>query len=155
MKQIYKYALALACIILATTSFTSCDWDNSPEPEHPMFVTYTISAGNVSFSGPEQLLTDIMAWVKANSIIYDTKVNYTSGEASEFTTTDAEAATKYENEFVPKFKAYLNEVKSKLATGAYGRDVEVRASFYTFANRAQGKQGDLKYEHIEFIYPAP
>ena len=96
-----------------------------------------------------------MAWVKANSIIYDTNVNYTSGEASEFTTTDAEAATKYENEFVPKFKAYLNEVKSKLATGAYGRDVEVRASFYTFANRAQGKQGDLKYEHIEFIYPAP
>jgi hypothetical protein len=75
MKQIYKYALALACIILATTSFTSCDWDNSPEPEHPLFVTYTISAGNVSFSGPEQLLTDIMAWVKANSIIYDTKVN--------------------------------------------------------------------------------
>lgn len=153
MKQIHKYALALACMILATASFTSCDWDTSPEPDHPLYVTYTISAGNVSFSGPEQLLDDIMDWVKVNAIVYDTKVNYTTGEASEFTTTDAEAVSKYENEFVPKFKAYLNEMQSKLASGAYGKDAEVRSSFYVFANRAQGKQGDLKYEHIEFNYP--
>ena len=155
MKQIHKYALALVCMILATTSFTSCDWDNSPEPEHPLYVTYTISAGSVSFSGPDQLLTDILAWVKANSIIYDTKVNYTTGAASEFTATDADAIKKYENEFLPKFKAHLGEVQNQLAAGNYGKGAEVRASFYTYAKRGQGQQGDLKYEHIEFIYPAP
>lgn len=153
MRQIYKYALALVCMVLVTTSFTSCEWDTSPEPDHPMYVTYTITAENATFDGPEELLNEINAWIKANSIIYDAQVNYTTGEASEFTNSDAEAAKKYENEFVPRFQAYLNEVNSKLASGLYGNGVVVRAVFYTYAKRAQGKQGDLKYDQFELVYP--
>jgi len=153
MKQIYKYALSLACIILAATSFSSCEWDNSPEPDHPLYVTYTISAGSVSFEGPEELLNEMLAWIKANAIIYDTQVNYTSGTASEFAKTDAEATQKYETQFMPKFRSYLNEVKGKLASGAYGSNVQVKATFYTFASRGQGEQRDLKYEQVEFVFP--
>ena len=155
MRQIYKYALALVCMVLATTSFTSCEWDTSPEPDHPMYVTYTITAENATFDGPEELLDEIKAWIKANSIIYDTQVKYTTGEASEFTNTDAEAVKKYENEFVPRFQAYLNELNSKLASGLYGNGVSVKSLFYTYAKRSQGKQGDLKYDQFEFVYPTP
>ena len=153
MKQLYKFSLALVFMVFATTSFTSCEWDTSPEPDHPMYVTYTISAESATFAGPEQLLTDIHAWIKANSIIYDKPVNYSTGDASEFTNADAEAANKYEQEFLPRFKTYLNEVSSKLASGAYGKGESVKATFYTYAKRAQGKQGDLKYDQFEFVYP--
>ena len=154
MKQIFNYALALVCMIITSTAFTSCEWDTSPEPDHPMYVTYTLSAGCVSFSGPDQLLDDIEMWVKTNSIAYDTPVNYSSGDASEFTTSDAEAVKRYNNEFLPKFKSYLNEMNSKLASGAYGKGISVKATFYTYAKRGQGQQRDLKYDQFEYSYPA-
>lgn len=153
MKQIYKYALAIVCMIITTAAFTSCEWDTSPEPEHPMYVTYTLSAGCVSFSGPDQLLDDIEDWIKVNSISYDTPVNYSSGDASEFTTTDAEAVKKYNNEFLPKFNSFLNELNSKLNSGTYGKGISVKATFYTFAKRVQGQQSDLKYDQFEYSYP--
>ena len=99
MKWIETSLLRLACLFLAVTSFTSCEWDTSPEPEHSLYITYTISAGIASFEGPEQLMLDIQAWIKENQEIYDKKVNYSTGEASEFTKTDDDVVKKYE-EFV-------------------------------------------------------
>ena len=152
MKQIYKYAIALVCILMASVSFTACEFDSSPEYDHPLYVTYTISASDVEFNGPDQLLIDILAWIKANSVIYDVKVNYSNGSASEFAEQDADARKKYD-EFVPKFNAYLDEVRSKLTSGTYGSGVSVNAKFATYANRTQGESGHLKYEEISFVYP--
>ena len=156
MKTIKKLSMLFACLILSATSFTSCEWDTSGEPDHPLFVSYTITAGAVRFDGPEQLLTDINAWIKANQIVYDVQVNYTTGDASEFTATDAQAITKY-NEFAPKFKEYLNDMMKKLGEGAYkdeetGSNTTV-ATFFISAARTQGQEGSLKYEQVEFNYP--
>lgn len=144
-------------IVLTLAGITSCDWeklDRSPEPEHPLYVTYTISASSLEFAGPDQLLIDIQTWIKTNQIAYDKQVNYKSGEASEFSKTDAEAVKKYE-EFVPKFRAYLEEVKKKLATGTYGEltNGSVSALFSVYAARTQGEGGNLKYDQIKFTYP--
>lgn len=144
-------------MLLTIAGITSCDWeklDRSPEPDHPMYVTYTISASSLEFAGPDELLEDIEAWIKTNQIAYDKKVSYKSGEASEFTKTDAEAVKKYE-EFVPLFKAYLEEVKKKLAAGAYDELTSsgVSALFAVYAARTQGQQGNLKYDQIKFSYP--
>jgi len=138
--------------IALTVSLTSCEWDSSPEPEHPLYVTYTISAGESAFSGPDQLLIDMQAWIKANQIVYDRSVNYSTGDKSEFTETDAEAITKFE-EFLPKFKTYLEEIKSKIASGTYGNGVTVDATFFVFASRGQGNDKDLKYETVKLVYP--
>ena len=146
--------MLVACLILAATAFTSCEWDTSPEPEHPLYVTYSITAGNIDFSGPELLLTDMQEWIKANQYIYDKQVNYSTGEASEFANTDNEAIKKYENDFLPKFKAYLEEVKGKLKSGAYGEGVVVNATFYATASRTQGKDGNLRYEQFKLDYPS-
>jgi len=153
-------SLRLLCVILALTAvFTSCELDDSPEPDHPLYVTYSISADNMSFDGPEQLLLDIKSWIKTNQVVYDKQVSYTTGEASEFAKTDAEAVKKYE-EFLPKFIAYLDEVKKKLAANAYRDDPswtsgKVTATFYAWASRTQGQDGHLKYEQLEFVYPEP
>jgi hypothetical protein len=154
MKTFQNISMLMVCIILAATAFTSCEWDTSPEPDHPLYVTYTITASNIDFSGPEQLLPDMRAWIKANQIIYDKPVSYSTGEASEFTKTDAEAIKKYEEEFLPKFKAYLEEVKGKLKSGDYGAGAVVNATFYTAATRTQGKDGNLKYEQFTLAYPS-
>ena len=148
----------LACVLLAATAFISCDWDASTEPDHPLYVTYTVSAGYVSFQGPELLLQDIQTWIKDNQIVYDKAVNYTTGEASEFTKTDAEAVKKYE-EFAPKFKTYLNNVvMTSLKEGKYDNKetntkANVVATFFVSASRVQGQNGNLKYEEFKFSYP--
>lgn len=156
MKLPFKSVLALACLILAGSVFSSCNWekfDTSPEPEHPLYVTYTISAGNLEFNGPDQLLHDIQGWIKENQEVYDKKVNYTTGELSEFSKTDTEAVKKYE-EFTPKFRAYLKEMTQKLDAKAYGDDItSVSALFYVAASRTQGESGNLKYEQIKYSYP--
>ena len=96
MRNLKTVSLALLTLLFSAIAITSCDWDNSPEPEHPLYVTYTISAGYVSFIGPDVLLDDIQTWIKENQSVYDKPVNYTTGEASEFEKTDNEAIKKYE-----------------------------------------------------------
>lgn len=157
MKKIEKYYKLLTSLILAVVTFTSCEWDKSPEYDHPTCVTYAISSGILSFEGPEQLQRDILAWIKENSIDYDKEVSYSTGEASEFTKTDAEAIKKYNEEYLPKFKSYLDELRRKLGLGTYGElpNGKVRILFYTTASRTQGQGGNLKYEQFEFNYPEP
>lgn len=157
MKKIEKYYKLLTSLILAVATFTSCEWDKSPEYDHPTCVTYAISSGILSFEGPEQLQRDILAWIKENSIDYDKEVSYSTGEASEFAKTDAEAIKKYNEEYLPKFKSYLDELRRKLGLGTYGElpNGKVRILFYTTASRTQGQGGNLKYEQFEFNYPEP
>lgn len=153
MKSLFRITLLITCMMLASGAFTSCEFDTSPEYDHPLYVTYAISAGNLEFVGPEQLLVDMSAWIKSNQIVYDKQVNYSTGDASEFAKTDAEAIQQY-GTFLPKFKAYLDEVRGKLADGTYGELTEpVKAIFYVSASRTQGKEGHLKYEQITFNYP--
>jgi hypothetical protein len=153
MKKIYTLALLLISLIAVAGITASCEFDVHEDPDYPLFVTYTISAGEVSFSGPEQLSADIQKWIHDNQVVYDRSVKYSTGEASEFATADAEAAKKFD-EFKPKFMAFLEEVKTSLAKGVYGDEFkQVKATFYVFASRAQGNDRDLKYEHIEFVYP--
>lgn len=153
MKSIKRFSLFVTCLILSMTTFNSCDFDTSPEPDHPLYVTYTISAGSLDFVGPEQLLLDIEAWIKANQNVYDKQVTYKTGDASEFSKTDAEAVKKYE-EFLPLFNSYLDEVKGKLKSGTYGNQPPtVTATFFVFASRMQGENGNLKYDQIKFSFP--
>lgn len=152
MKTIQRVLAFLACSLIAATPFTSCEWDTSTEPEHPLYVTYTISASAIEFVGSEQLLLDIKTWIRENQIAYDKQVNYSTGEASEFTKTDADAVKRYE-EFVPKFKTFIDEVRNKVAKGAYDPDNQVNATFDVYAKRTQGKDGNLRYEQIKLVYP--
>ncbi len=152
MNKIYSFTVLLFSLLTVIGMASSCDINMHEDPDHPSYVTYTISAGEISFSGPDQLLLDIQAWIKSNQISYDTQVSYTTGEASEFARTDAEAVKRYE-EFLPKFRAYLDHVDAELARGTYGNVEQVKATFYVFASRAQGKGNDIRYEHIEFSYP--
>lgn len=153
MKKIYSLALLLIGLFTVAGINASCEFDVHEDPDYPSYVTYTISAGELSFSGPEQLSTDIKAWIHENQIVYDKSVKYSTGEASEFASADAEAIKKYE-EFVPKFKARLEEVNAALAKGVYGDEYkQVKATYYVHATRTQGKDGKLKYEQIEYVYP--
>jgi hypothetical protein len=80
-------------------------------------------------------------------------VHYSTGEKSEFTKPDNEAIIRYEK-FVTKFKAYLDELKSNLSAGKYGKiDHAISATFFVSAVRAQGQEGTLKYDQIEFHFP--
>lgn len=155
MKRIYTLAFVFFSLLTITGISSSCDFSMHEDPEHPLYVTYTISAGSVSFTGPNELLTDIQAWIHNHQVSYDRQVNYSTGEASEFTTTDNEAIKKFEEDYLPKFKAHLQEITAELNKGTYGKSVHVTATFYAYAKRAQGKNGDLKYEHIEYSYPEP
>lgn len=153
MKTFYKILLLCFGMMLLPVTFSSCEWDFSEDPEHPLYVSYSITASNLQFNGPAMLLTDIKNWIKENQALYDVQVNYTTGEASEFTKTDADAILKYE-EFVPKFKAYLNEVSKDLAAGKYpDMNPPVTATFSVYAARVQGQDGNLKYDQIDFVYP--
>lgn len=154
MKRIYQCAIAFTCLIMASVAFNSCEWDTSEDADFPLYVTYTISADYRVHVGPDSLFMDIKQWIRANQKAYDVKVNYSTGDPSEFTTTDAAAISHYED-FVPKFKAYLEEVKAKLAAGKYMDAHEVSATFCTYAARVQGQNGTLRYEEFEFTYPEP
>lgn len=135
MKSSLKNFLLIACLMLGAPLFNSCEWDTSPEPEHPSYITYTISAAIIDFVGPDQLQTDIKTWIKENQDVYDKEVYYSTGEASEFSKTDAEAVKKYEA-FVPKFKAFIDECKARLAANKYGElTTPVKARFSVFASR--------------------
>ena len=158
MKLFERLSLVTICTILALAALSSCEWDTSEEPDHPLYVTYTISAGSVMFIGPDILLVDIQAWIRANQNVYDKSVNYTSGDLSEFEKTDKDAVKKYE-EFAPKFKKYLeDELMTDLKAGKYddpetNTPATVQAVFYISASRAQGPDGHLKYEEVKFSYP--
>lgn len=155
MRHIYNnWAFSLACFIIAATTLSSCDLSTPPDPEFPLYVTYTISASEDTYTGPDQLLLDIKSWIDENQIVYDEKANYTTGDASEFATTDAAAIKKYEEEFVPKFTAYLEQAKGKLSSGTYGSAATVNATFQVYASRAQGEGRNLKYDIITFVYPS-
>lgn len=154
MKKIGAIIFLISCILMIASVSSSCEFNSHEDPEHPIYVSYTISAGELSFSGLQQVQLNINKWIKDNEIVYDKQVSYSTGDASEFSTTDAEAIHNYEM-FVPKFKAHLNKVSQDLAKGTYGKDkIEVRATYYVFARRTQGKDGQLKYEQIEFVYPS-
>lgn len=152
MKRIQKSLLVLACAVLSMTAFLSCEFGDRTDPDHPLFVSYTISVSYEQYNGPEELLTEIKSWIEQNSVIYDTEVSYSTGAPEEFTRSDNEAIQKYE-QFVPKFKAYLNEITTKLANGAYGSGANVKADFYVFAVRGQGQGRDLRSEHMSYVYP--
>ena len=147
--------LSVLLVVLAL-SFTSCDWDNSPEPHHPTYVTYTISAWTESFDGPEALQLAIEGWVKKNAVIYDRQVNYSTGEVSEFAKHDPEALKNYET-FKPKFVAFLNnELKELVKSGGFGNDIskaKAQATFIVYAERSYGDSNKLKSEKVEFSYP--
>lgn len=152
MKSFQRLSILFILLVL---SLTSCDWDNSPEPPHPTYVTYNISAWlEDGYTGPEQLFKDINTWIKNNSKSQVNKVDYTTGDASEFKTTDAEALTNYAA-FKSSFTKYLDtEVKARLAAGAYdSKDVKVNATYYVFAERQQGNDNLLKSEKVVFTYP--
>ena len=130
MKKIYRLSLLTICFLLSMTALTSCEFDTSPEPDYPKYVTYTISVGHTSYSGPDAFLSDIM----------------------KFTQQDAEAVQKY-NAFVPKVKAYFEEMRGKLNNKVYGDSPKVNGTFYVFVTRGQGQGRDLKSETITFVYP--
>ena len=152
MKRIQKSFLILACPILSMTAFLSCDFGDRPDPDHPLFVSYTISVSYEEYSGPDELLTEIKNWIEKNSVIYDTEVNYSTGAKEEFAHSDAEAIQKFE-QFLPKFKDYLNDVTKKLSNGAYGSGANVKADFYVYAVRGQGESRNLRSEHVAYVYP--
>lgn len=153
MKTLERNLLFLGCLILAVLSFNSCEFNHIPDPEHPTYVSYTISAGSLSYNGPDQVLADIKSWIRDNQDVYDVEVHYSTGEKSEFTKHDNEAIIRYEK-FVTKFKAYLDELKSNLSAGKYGKiDHAISATFFVSAVRAQGQEGTLKYDQIEFHFP--
>jgi len=152
MNQIKKTFFMLVCMILASAAFTSCEWDQSPEYDHPIFASYTISAEYKSFSGNEKVLTDIMAWVKANAIYFSEEINYKTGAIEEFAKSDSEAVTRFQ-EFKSMFKNYLLGVRNDLDRGVYGDTPKISATFNVFAKRGQGDNRDLVQETVEFNYP--
>ena len=153
MKRIYTLAVLLISILLSN-GLSSCEFDTSPEPpDYPIYVTYIITAQSLSFDGPENVSTEIDEWIRTNRVAYDVRMNYSTGDPSEFTKQDAEAVKKYE-EFLPKFKAYLEkDLKEKLATAAFENVKQVKATYSVTAKRVQGQQGDLKYDQVDFVYP--
>ena len=154
MKKFYSISLLLACIILSVVSFASCEFDTSGEPDHPTYATYVISAGCHEFNGSNQVLKDINTWIKDNTIYYMEEVNYSTGAPEEFAKSDAAAIKQYEEVFIPKFKAYLEDVKKKFAAGAYeDAGSSVIGKFYVFVSREQGQNKDLKSESVDLIYP--
>jgi hypothetical protein len=153
MNKLHKYTLMLVTILLAVTAFSSCDWDNSPEPEYPTKVTYSISASYTEFSGPDELIKDIKDWIQKNQTGYAADANYTTGAASEFVRQDAQAAQEM-NKFLKLFQDYLNnDVRKALAAGTYGQDVTVRIAFYVYVVRYQGEDRTVKTETVMFTYP--
>ena len=154
MKKIYTFVLLVSSMLMLT-GLSSCEFDTSPEPpDYPIYVTYIITAQRLSFEGPDVVMSDIEQWIKSNRVAYDVRMNYSTGDASEFSKQDADAIKSYQ-EFLPKFKSYLEtELKNKISSGAFGEDVKsVKATYSVTATRQQGKDGNLKYEQVTFTYP--
>ena len=61
MKRIFTLAFVLFSLLITAGVTSSCDFDVHEDPDHPLYVEYTISAGDISFSGPEQLKIDNQA----------------------------------------------------------------------------------------------
>lgn len=152
MKKTYRYLSMAVCVLFVMALCNSCD--RPEDPEFPSYVTYNITGDILYYDGPDQLLPDIKAWLRANDLSYDAQLNYTTGEASEFVETDAGAVRKYEEQYLPKFRTYLNELYAKIANGTYGKQESVKIIFCTYASRTQGKQNTLAYDQHEFSYPS-
>ena len=152
MKLFHKFWIACACMFIAAASLSSCDWDTSPDYDHPTYVTYSVTATDVSFTGPEQLLLDIQAWIEANQFIKDIKIEHPTGGDSDYVSSDAEVIRKYEA-FASKFKAYLNDLKGKLEADKYGSGTKVISQFAISATRMQGNDRTLRQETVDFVYP--
>ncbi len=158
MKTYQRLLMFILGCVFTLAMFTACEWDTSDEPDHPTYVTYTITAEAATFEGPSALFDDIKTWVRSNHKVYDVKMSYSTGDASEFTKTDSEAIKHFEV-FAPKFKAYLEqEVTAKLKNGDYKpddpdeTDVTVKAVFHVYAMRTQGEGGNLMYQDVKFSY---
>ena len=153
MNFLHKYTLVLVTLLLTVTAFSSCEWDNSPEPEYPLKVTYSISASYTEYSGPDELIEDIKDWIQENQTGYVADANYKTGAKSEFVNQDA-AAAKEMDKFLALFKSYLqNDVRNALAAGEYGNNVTVHALFYTYVARLQGEEPTVRTETVVFNYP--
>lgn len=153
MKKFFPISLFVACLFVATALLSSCEFDASEEPDHPYYASYAMSADYTEYNGPDQLLLDFQNWVKENQVYYDKQITYSTGGASEYAETDAEAIKRFNENFVPKVKAYFEELKSKLANGIYG-NVKVDGKFYVYLARFQGEgSGTLKSESIFLVYP--
>ena len=154
MKKFYKFSLFITCFIFACISFSSCGINTTEDPDFPLYVTYSISVYCDEFNGPDQLLTNINKWVDDNHYAYDEKVNYSTGAPEEFTTSDKMAVEEKYNVFLPKFKTFLEETRTKLANGAYGdAKQQVKAHFIVYCSRLQGQGNTLACDGIDFIYP--
>ena len=152
MKKFYRFLSLAVAILIVMALCNSCD--RPADPEFPSFVSYHITGDILYYDGPEQMLPDIKAWLRANDMSYDKEVNYSTGDASEFTETDAEAVKKYQQQYLPKFRTYLNELYAKIDAGTYGKLGNVKITFCTYASRTQGKQNTLAYDQFEFSYPS-
>ena len=142
-------------MLCAFSLCNSCGLGIPEDPEFPSYVSYSISGDVLAMTScPEQLLDDVKAWLKDNAIYLEVKANYSTGEASEFANLDADAVKKYEEQYIPKFNAYLADLRTKLASGAYGDVDVVKITFCTYAMRVQGKDNTLAYDQHEFSYPA-
>lgn len=151
MKKIHKLSFLFACLIMSMTAFMSCDFDGPADPDHPLFVEYTISASFDQFTGPEQLQIDVKKWIDENQIAYVREINYNSSDPSVYEKDDAEAIEKY-NAYKVKFNNYLNDLKQKLNSGTYGAVSNVNIPFYVFAKRTQGDNRYFRNESIPFVY---
>lgn len=152
MKKFYRFLSLTGVLLIVLALCNSCD--RPEDPEFPSFVSYNITGDVLSYDGPEQMLPDIKAWLRTNDMSYDTKANYSTGEPSEFTETDAEAVNKYQQQYLPKFMTYMNELYAKIDAGTYGKLDKVKITFCTYASRTQGKQNTLAYDQFEFSYPS-
>jgi len=154
MKNLYRLSLLITCFVIACTVVSSCGLDTPEDPDFPLYVTYNISVEVEDFNGSNQLLADINKWVETNKFAYDEKVNYTTGAPEEFAESDKKAIEEKYDVFVPKFKAFLEEIKSKLANGTYGDHKQVKARFLVYCSRMQGQGKLLASEVIDFVYPS-
>ena len=151
MKTFQKLSVLLVCLALGLMSM-QCD--NSPEPPHAKFVSYTIAAEMdlTNYTGPQSLSNDFKAWVDNNEVYYDLPFEYSTGAASEFAKYDAEALKKYDP-FKTKLLQQLEKMRGQLNSNSYGKDAKVKATIRVFAERGQGQDRVLKEENINFTYP--
>jgi len=153
MKRFQQLSFLLACLVMSIVTLQSCEFDTPPDPDHPLFVTYSISASYDQIVGPETLQTDVKKWIQSNQLAYDREINYNSSDPTVFETDDAEALVKYEA-YMEKFNAFIIELKKKLDSGTYGEVTQVNIPFVVYCKRSQGANRTLKSESIPFVYPA-
>ena len=155
MKKISRVLSLAVCMLFALSLCNSCRLGTPEDPDFPSYVSYSITGDVLSSNdATDQLRSDVKAWLKDNAIYLEEQVNYSTGDASEFAKTDQEAIKKYENQYMPKFRNFLNSLSDKLNSGTYGKVTGVKITFCTYARREQGKENTLVYEQHEFIYPS-